>query len=65
MAMAQSLEARDPLALRLMKANCVSAETLPIGEYIEVETDRHLETVTRPELARLMAEGFARRNGAG
>ena len=59
--MAEELAARDPLALRLMKANCVSAETLPIADYIEVETDRHLETVSRPELGRLMAEGYARR----
>ena len=62
MALAKQLAARDPLALRLMKANCVSAETLPIGEYIEVESARHLQTANRPELGKLMAEGYARRN---
>jgi 2-(1,2-epoxy-1,2-dihydrophenyl)acetyl-CoA isomerase len=61
LALAEELAARDPLALRLMKANCVSAETLPIGDYIEVESARHLQTTNRPELARLMAEGYARR----
>lgn len=63
LALAEGLAARDPLALRLMKANCVSAETLPIGEYIEVESARHQQTTNRPELARLMAEGYARRKG--
>lgn len=55
LALAQTLAERDPLALRSMKANFVSAETLPLGEYIEVETTRHLRTTNRPELARLMA----------
>lgn len=55
LALAESLAARDPLALRLMKANFVSAETLPIGAYVDVETARHLQTTNRPELARLMA----------
>lgn len=63
LAMAQELCARDPLALRLMKANCVSAETLPLAEYIQIETRRHIETTSRPELSRLMTEGYARRKG--
>ena len=61
MALAEQLAARDPLALRLMKANCISAETLPVAEYIEVESARHLQTANRPELAKLMAKGYARR----
>lgn len=61
MALARQLAARDPLALRLMKANCLSAETLPIGEYIDIETARHLQTTIRPERARLMSEGYAHR----
>ncbi|MCJ2179364.1 enoyl-CoA hydratase/isomerase family protein [Novosphingobium album (ex Hu et al. 2023)] len=61
LALARQLAARDPLALRLMKANCVSAETLTIGEYIDIETERHLQTTSRPELNRLMSEGYARR----
>lgn len=60
-ALAAGLAARDPLALRLMKANSVSAETLPIDAYIEVETARHLETTNRPERAQLMAQGYAAR----
>jgi 2-(1,2-epoxy-1,2-dihydrophenyl)acetyl-CoA isomerase len=62
LALAATLAARDPLALRLMKANCVSAETLPIEAYIEIESARHLETTDRPERARLMAQGYAARH---
>ncbi|GGC11522.1 enoyl-CoA hydratase [Novosphingobium endophyticum] len=61
LSIAGDLAARDPLALRLIKANSLSAERLPIGEYIDIETARHLETTDRPERARLMAEGYARR----
>ncbi|WP_235037945.1 enoyl-CoA hydratase/isomerase family protein, partial [Novosphingobium sp. 18052] len=61
--LAEHLAKRDPLALRLMKANCLSAETLPIDEYIEVESARHLQTTSRPELVSLMSEGHARDKG--
>lgn len=61
--LAEQLAARDPLALRLVKANCLSAEQLPVEEYIKVETARHLETTNRPERVRLMSEGYARRKG--
>lgn len=61
LALAEQLASRDALALRLMKANALSAEQLPIGEYIAVESARHLQTTNRPEWARLMAEGYARR----
>lgn len=58
--LAQELCARDPLALRLMKANCLSAESLPIDDFIRVETERHLQTTARPELAARMREGYLR-----
>ena len=54
-ATAQELAARDPLALRLMKANAVSAETLPIAAYVEVETERHMEAASRGDMAARMA----------
>lgn len=63
LALAEELASRDPLALRLMKANCVSAETLPMAEYVDVETARHLQTTNRPDFARLMAERHANRKG--
>lgn len=47
--LAQALAARDSLALRSMKANSVSAERLPIDEYIDIETARHLQTTSRPQ----------------
>lgn len=65
LARVEELAARDPLALRLIKANSLSAEHLPVGEYIDVESARHLQTTNRPELARLMAEGYARRKDGG
>lgn len=61
--LATELTERDPLALRLAKANCISAETLPIAEYIDIESARHLQTTGRPDFARLMAERHARRKG--
>jgi 2-(1,2-epoxy-1,2-dihydrophenyl)acetyl-CoA isomerase len=61
LALAEALADRDPLALRLTKANCVSAETLSIGAYVDVETARHLQTTERPEFARLMRESHERR----
>ncbi len=46
MALAEELAARNPFALRMMKANLVSAETLNIPEFIEIEAARHLHTMT-------------------
>lgn len=63
LALAEQLAARDPLALRLVKANCLSAEQLPIGEYIDVESARHLQTTNRPEFTKLLTEGYVRRKG--
>jgi 2-(1,2-epoxy-1,2-dihydrophenyl)acetyl-CoA isomerase len=42
LALAEELANRNPFALRMMKANLVSAETLPIGDYVEIESARHL-----------------------
>ncbi len=58
--LAETLAGRDPLALRLMKANCLSAETLSIARYVEVETERHLRTTSRPEILRKLAQGRSR-----
>lgn len=58
LAMARQLCARDPLALRMMKANCVSAEALPIDAFIDLETARQLQCTNRPDLAARMAESF-------
>lgn len=51
LATARELAGRDPLALRLMKANAISAESLSIGDYIEVETERHIEATSRGDMA--------------
>lgn len=64
MALAEELAARDPLALRLIKANCLSAEQLPIGEFIDIETARQLQCTARPNLGELMAAGLRRAKGA-
>ena len=61
--LAQQLCDRDPLALAMMKANVVSAETLPLGDYIAIETARHLRCANRPDFAARMAESFARSKG--
>ncbi len=58
--LAQQLCDRDALALRLMKANAVSAETLPLADYIAIETARHLRCAERPDFAERMAELFAK-----
>ncbi len=58
--LAQQLCNRDPLALGMMKANTLSAETLPFADYIAVETARHLRCANRPDFAARMAELFAR-----
>lgn len=49
MGAAQQLAGRSRLALRMMKANFVSAERLSIRDYIEVEGARHAQVVTSPE----------------
>jgi 2-(1,2-epoxy-1,2-dihydrophenyl)acetyl-CoA isomerase len=58
--LARQLCERDPLALGLMKANAVSAETLPLADYIQIETARHLRCAGRPDFASRMAALFAK-----
>jgi len=57
-ALAEQLCAREPLALRMMKANCLSAETLGIREFVDVETARHLHCTNRPDMGVRMAEAW-------
>ena len=58
--LARQLCDRDPLALAMMKANVVSAETLPFSDYIAIETARHLRCTGRPDFAERMAALFAK-----
>lgn len=53
--LAEQLCAREPFALRMMKANCLSAEELTIGEFVDIETARHLHCTNRPDFAEKMA----------
>lgn len=62
-ALALQLCERDGLALGMMKANAVSAETLPMADYIAIETARHLRCAGRPDFAARMAERFASSKG--
>jgi 2-(1,2-epoxy-1,2-dihydrophenyl)acetyl-CoA isomerase len=61
--LAQQLCDRDPLSLGLMKANVVSAEELPLAEYIDIETARHLRCAGRPDFATRLAERFRKSQG--
>jgi len=45
LAAAVELSNRDGLALRMMKANVVSAETLALADYIDIETSRHQHVI--------------------
>ena len=54
---------RDGLALGMMKANVVSAEELPLAEYIDIETARHLRCANRTDFGKRMAELFAKSKG--
>lgn len=54
-AIAVRLAAAVPATLRLMKANLVSAETLALDQYIEIETARHVHISSSP----VLMEGFA------
>ena len=57
-ALARQLAARDPFALRMMKANALSAEALPLGEFIDIETARQLHATSRPDMAARMAASY-------
>ena len=61
--LARQLCERDELALAMMKANLLSAETLPMADYIAIETARHLRCAGRPDFATRMAALFAKSRG--
>ena len=61
--LARQLAARDPFALRMMKANMVSAEEPDLGKFIDIETARHLHVTSRPDMAQRMAEAHRRAKG--
>jgi 2-(1,2-epoxy-1,2-dihydrophenyl)acetyl-CoA isomerase len=61
--LAEQLCDRDGLAMGMMKANVVSAEQLPLAEYIDIETARHLRCANRPDFGKRMAELFAKSRG--
>lgn len=63
LALADELAARDGFALRMMKANVLSAEELAIADFIDVETARQLHTTSRPDLAARMAEAYRKSKG--
>ncbi|HEX8057982.1 MAG TPA: enoyl-CoA hydratase/isomerase family protein [Novosphingobium sp.] len=63
LALAEDLARREPFALRMMKANVLSAEELAIGDFIDVETARQLHTTNRPDLAARMAEAYRKSKG--
>lgn len=58
MNLAGDLCKRDPYALRMMKANCLSAEHLTMQEFVEIETARHLHSTNRPDMGARMASAF-------
>jgi 2-(1,2-epoxy-1,2-dihydrophenyl)acetyl-CoA isomerase len=62
-ALAEQLCAREPLALKMMKANCLSAEQLDLREFVDIETARHLHTTSRPDMGARMAEAYRRSKG--
>ncbi|MBU6267714.1 MAG: enoyl-CoA hydratase/isomerase family protein [Sphingomonadales bacterium] len=57
-AAAAELCARDPVTLKLMKANLVSAEQDDLARYIAVESARQLTLITRPGLRERLAAGL-------
>ena len=62
-AAAAELCGREAFALRMMKANLVSAEELSLAEFIHVESARSLHCSNRPDFAERMAETFRRLKG--
>ncbi len=64
-ALARQLCAREPFALRMMKANMLSAEELPIGEFIDIETARQVHCTARPDMGARMAESYRKAKGGG
>ncbi len=62
-AIAQRLAAAAPLALRTMKSNFVEAERMNFGEYIALESERHLRVSASPETAEAFRAFTRRRSG--
>jgi 2-(1,2-epoxy-1,2-dihydrophenyl)acetyl-CoA isomerase len=60
LALARQLCLRDAFALRMMKANFVSAEQLPIAEFVDIETARNVHCSSRPDFSIRMAESYRR-----
>jgi 2-(1,2-epoxy-1,2-dihydrophenyl)acetyl-CoA isomerase len=58
MKLAGHLCSREPFALRMMKANMLSAEELAISDFIDIETARQLHTTSRPDVGARMAEAW-------
>jgi 2-(1,2-epoxy-1,2-dihydrophenyl)acetyl-CoA isomerase len=58
-ALAGQLCDRDPLALAMIKANALSAESLPLADYIAIETARHLRCAGRPDFVARMKALFS------
>jgi len=65
LALASQLCAREPFALRMMKANCLSAEEVPIAQFIEIETARQVHCTNRPDMGARMAQAYRQSKAAG
>lgn len=61
-ALAAGIAGAPAATLRLMKANFISAETLPLDQYIELETARHTHIAQGPALLEGFASFMAERN---
>lgn len=62
--LATALGSRDAGALRAMKANSLDAAILPLADYIDAETVRHLAITSSPGFATRMKENWARAKAA-
>lgn len=56
--LADELCTREPFALRMTKANCLSAEELGLAEYIDIETARQVHCTNRPDMGNRMAAAY-------
>jgi 2-(1,2-epoxy-1,2-dihydrophenyl)acetyl-CoA isomerase len=63
-ALARRLADSAPLALRTMKSNFVEAERMSFGDYIALESERHMRISASPETAEAF-RAFARRRQPG
>jgi 2-(1,2-epoxy-1,2-dihydrophenyl)acetyl-CoA isomerase len=59
MELARDLANRDPFALRMMKANMISAEQLSISEFIDIETARQVHATSHPDIGERMGARMA------